>query len=447
MKSKALALILLAAAMLMLAACQNGGNNTQTSGASGTPSNGNASESGSAGKDVELRFAWWGSEDRHTATLEAIKIFEDKNPGIRILPEYSGFDGYETKLQAQIAGNSVPDIFQSTSTINSRLGADNLLTLDGKVDTSGLDDAILAAQSIGGKTNGIYIGLYTEAYAYNKTLLDELGVAPPTSPYTWDDLAAKFKEVADKSGGKVYGAVDSSVAFDEFTYFGPAALDARDPFPNSIDAYTFTEDQIKAYYQYWADLRQAGAVAPPDLSATSDDSANSLLVTRRAAFVPIASSSFSRFQSQTKDQLEMIIMPQNGDNGRSVKPGASQILSVGAKTKHADAAAKFIDFFINDPDAAAVLKTTRGVLPTQAQRDAMLADPNLADEDKKNIAILGEAAKLEGNVTLPPPAGEQVLGWKGMIEKVGQEIAFDKISVEEGAKKLKEQAYASVSAQ
>lgn len=422
MKWKTWSIAVLSVALLMLSACSNSGN--------GTADTGNGKET------VELRFAWWGSEDRHTATLEAIKIFEEKNPGIKILPEYSGFDGYESKLQAQVAGNSAPDLFQSTGDINNRLGIDALLPLDDTLDKTGMNTAVMESVAMDGKTVGAYIGLATDAYLYDKTLLDSLGIEPPTPPYTWDDLAAKFKEVYDKSGGKVYGAVDSSVAFDVFKTFGVTALDAPEPFPNDATAYTFTEDQIKSYYQYWADLRTVNAVAPPDLSATSDDSANSLIVKGKVAFVPIASSSFSRFQSQTKNTLDMVMMPQSATTQRTVLPGTSQLLSISTTTKHPEEAAKFLNFFVHDTDAAKVLKTTRGVLPTEEQQEALLSTSDLSEGDKKNIALIQSINKLEGVTIAFPPNGPQVLNWKGLIEKVGQEIAFGKVSVDEGAKKL-----------
>ncbi|MFP4977787.1 ABC transporter substrate-binding protein [Paenibacillus sp. CN-4] len=422
MKFKRWSLALLSAAVLILPACSNA-----------QPESESASD---APETVELRFAWWGSEDRHTATLDAIKIFEEKHPNIKILPEYSGFDGYESKLQAQIAGNSAPDLFQSTGEINVRLGAEALLPLDGLLDTTGMSDSIMDSVAMDGKTVGAYIGLAGDAYLYDETLLDQLGVEPPTAPYSWDDLAAKFKEVSEKSGGKVYGAVDSSVAFDVFRIFGVTALDAPEPFPNDESSFTFTEEQIRAYYQYWADLREAGAVAPPDLSATSDDSANSLLVKGKAAFVPIATSSFSRLQSQTQNNLNMIMMPQSTTTGRTVMPGTSQVLVASANTAHPKEVAEFINFFVHDTDAANALKTTRGVLPTTEQQEALLANADLADGDKKNIDLIQQLNKLEGVVIAPPPSGPQVLGWKGLIEKIGQEIAFGKISVEDGAKKL-----------
>ncbi|WP_338541860.1 ABC transporter substrate-binding protein [Paenibacillus tundrae] len=418
-------------ALIMLSACSN--NSTENAGSS----NNDSSET------VELRFAWWGSEDRHTATLEAIKIFEEKNPGIKILPEYSGYDGYESKLQAQVAGNSAPDLFQTGGDINNRLGIEALLPLDNVLDKTGLNESVLESVAMEGKTVGAYIGLATDAYLYDKTLLDSLGIEPPTPPYTWDDLATKFKEVYEKSGGKVYGAVDSSVAFDVFKAFGITALDAPDSFPNDTTSYTFNEDQIKAYYQYWAELRSVNAVAPPDISATSDDSANSLIVKGKAAFVPIASSSFSRFQSQTNNTLDMVMMPQSASTGRTLMPGPSQVLSISAGTKHPEEAAKFLNFFIHDTDAAKVLKTTRGVLPTEEQQQALLSTSELSEGDEKNIMLIQELNKLDG-VTIPsPPNGPQILNWKGLIEKVGQEIAFGKISVDEGAKKLMDQVNAA----
>ena len=41
---------------------------------------------------VVLRFSWWGSEDRHMATIEAIERYMELNPNVLIEYEYMGFD-------------------------------------------------------------------------------------------------------------------------------------------------------------------------------------------------------------------------------------------------------------------------------------------------------------------------------------------------------------------
>lgn len=90
MKWKTWSIAVLSVALLMLSACSNSGN--------GTADTGNGKET------VELRFAWWGSEDRHTATLEAIKIFEEKirvlksSQNIRVLTDTS--PSYRLRSQA-----------------------------------------------------------------------------------------------------------------------------------------------------------------------------------------------------------------------------------------------------------------------------------------------------------------------------------------------------------
>lgn len=95
----------------MLAGC--GGNSGSQETAGGGQAQGTSAEGGSdSGEQITLRFSWWGGDDRHEATLEAIKLFEEKYPNIKISPEYSGFDGYQSKLSASLAGGQEADIMQ-----------------------------------------------------------------------------------------------------------------------------------------------------------------------------------------------------------------------------------------------------------------------------------------------------------------------------------------------
>ncbi len=62
------------------------------------------SRSGFAAESVQLRAMWWGSNDRSKRTLAVAKLFEEKNPDIRIIGESLSGDGYWTKLATQMAG-------------------------------------------------------------------------------------------------------------------------------------------------------------------------------------------------------------------------------------------------------------------------------------------------------------------------------------------------------
>ena len=57
-----------------------------------------------AEEPVTLRILWWGSQTRHDLTMAAIEKFMEKNPDIKIEPEYTSWDGYWEKVATQIAG-------------------------------------------------------------------------------------------------------------------------------------------------------------------------------------------------------------------------------------------------------------------------------------------------------------------------------------------------------
>ena len=63
-------------------------------------------------KGVDLRIAWWGSQDRHDRTIKVIDMYMKKNPNVKISYEFAGFADHLTKMTTQAAGNSLPDIMQ-----------------------------------------------------------------------------------------------------------------------------------------------------------------------------------------------------------------------------------------------------------------------------------------------------------------------------------------------
>lgn len=85
------------------------------------------------GESVTLRFAWWGGDDRHTATLKAIEEYQKINPNVKIEAEYQGYDGYNDKILTQLAGGTQPDIMQTIATAAAEYQAafpDSFVKLD-----------------------------------------------------------------------------------------------------------------------------------------------------------------------------------------------------------------------------------------------------------------------------------------------------------------------------
>ena len=91
-----MALSLAAVMAVSLAAC--GGSSAGESGSgenSGGNSGGNTDASGASGSSgdekVELKFSWWGGDARHQAMLNAIELYQEKNPNVVVEGEYQGF--------------------------------------------------------------------------------------------------------------------------------------------------------------------------------------------------------------------------------------------------------------------------------------------------------------------------------------------------------------------
>ena len=45
-----------------------------------------------AEEEINLRMAWWGSQDRHDKTVAAIELYEELNPNVHIEYEFYSFD-------------------------------------------------------------------------------------------------------------------------------------------------------------------------------------------------------------------------------------------------------------------------------------------------------------------------------------------------------------------
>ncbi len=394
-----------------------------------------------AGK-TELRVSWWGSETRHRATLEAIDLYEQLNPDVTIKAEYSGWDGYRNKLFSQIMAGNAPDVFTTIMEwYPDLIAADGLADLTGMIDVSGHNPKYVDACSYNGKMYGVNLSLNSMVLYQNRTILAKYDIEPLKSPYTWEDMAAKFKEVYEKSNGNVYGSADSTVmknslGFDLVKYYGYSKLGATEPFPYNNDKFTVNEEQIKSYFQYFDSLRKNNAFAPTDLSAMNDDSANSLLVQGLVAFDFGWAGTLGRYQDQTTDDIQPLPLPvgKNDAVGDVARPGL--IFSLANNSKNKEEAAKFIEWFTISPEAAKILKNCRGVLPTDVQRSALLnSDVKLSKTDEKVMSVIGEVQKRELKTSYAGPS-KAVEVSQIILPEINQKIGFGKITIDQAVKEF-----------
>jgi len=394
---------------------------------------------------TELRISWWGSETRHEATLKAIELYEELNPDIDLIPEYSGFEGYRNKLMSQVTAGNAPDIYTTVMEwYPDLLELDGLTDITGMVDVSGHNSKYVEACSMNDKMYGVNLSVNGMVLNQNLTLLNELGVEPLEAPYTWEDMKNKFVEVYEKSDGEVYGAPDwttvrEGMGFDIFKYFGYSKLGKEGAFPFNNQELTFKEKDVREFFAYFDELRKSNAVAPTELSSLNDFSANSLLIRRDVAFEINYSGTFGRYQDQTDDILSMTPLPvgPNGESGDLARPGL--IFSVAKNSEHVEEATKFIEWFTTSPEAAKILKTSRGVLPTTTQRQALLEEDGILSEtDQKVMGVVDKILERELKLAYAGPSGYGNMA-SIVFPEYGQRVGYGDMTVEEAAAALMEE--------
>jgi multiple sugar transport system substrate-binding protein len=195
MKSRQKALIAVGAgAALALTACSGGGVAGPSPAESGPP----------AGK---LSFASWQWEApvRGDMIWDAVRGYEDANPGATLEQQSSTRAGYEKTISTQIGAGGGADLIMIPDTYFSALAeAGALEPLDGVLT----DDE---TEAMGGASDGyvyddeqlaVSWGNVPFALAYNKKLLDEAGVEPPK---TFDEFLDAIKTVTEVTGKTGFG--------------------------------------------------------------------------------------------------------------------------------------------------------------------------------------------------------------------------------------------------
>ena len=430
---------ILLATFLMLGILSGCGQGAPAASDTAAPDAETTEAAGGTTEPVSLRFSWWGSEVRHEATLAAIDFYQDQNPNVTIEAEYMGYDGYQDKLMTQIAGNNAPDIFTCVSEWSPAIAASNgFYDMTGKIDTSGHNPKINEACSYDGKLIGVNVSLNGRGYIYNKTLLDELGLEAPAGEYSMDALTGLWHDVYEQSGGETCGANDPRTYGYMMDVFGYVVMGKPEPYPYSNTELTMTAAEFTQFMEYFGALPE-GSMLPPS-EANFDEMISSPVATRRCAFCNINVGTFALIQSQTTDELAMIPFPvgPNGETANLARPGL--ILSVYSKSENPEEAIRFLDYFTNSPEAAKILKTSRGVLPTEVQRDALLEDESLLSrEDKIVFDIINKIYAQENKQFLPGPVGAADV-FEGLFRNIGSEVIFSESTPADAGEKFMEEA-------
>ncbi len=408
--------------MLLFVGCSSQSEETGSSSEKPQESQGESEET------IELRMAWWGGQERHDRTLKVVELYEEKNPNVKIVTEYSGFDGYFDKLSTQIAAGNAPDIVQYGGNLNDFVNKGVVLPLDdyvgNELELSKHDQSMVDAATFDGEFFGVTLGTNARGVLLNKTLFEQANVALPSEEWTWEE----FKETANQLSANLegtYGTADFQE--DGFGTF----LAQKDKYTYLNGEVGFEAEDVKNWFQLWKDLRESGgaAIAEVQVSATQTPE-QSLIVQRKVAMEAIASNQLGAYLNATEDEFVLYINPydsETGKNGVGLRP--SQFLAGSANTSHPEEVAKFLNFFVNDLEATAILGNDRGA-PVNSDVRASLIDSG--DEvDQAIFAYIDWVSNTSDAPYIPnlPGYNENTQ----LFTETSERISFDQATVEDAS--------------
>ena len=169
-----------------------------------------------AEEPITITYAHFSGAGAQEETLKKmIAIFEQKNPGIKVDLQITGFEDYFTKLATVVGGKNAPDCFE--------MNMENYLAymlrgacadLSDLVNKDSYSAGTLEAVSSEGKLYAVPMSFSTCVLFYNKTLFDQANVAYPTNDWIWADAQAAAEKIA-ALGDDIWGYYQP-ITYNEF---------------------------------------------------------------------------------------------------------------------------------------------------------------------------------------------------------------------------------------
>ncbi|MCX3291868.1 sugar ABC transporter substrate-binding protein [Streptomyces sp. NEAU-H22] len=383
-------------------------------------------------KPVTIRATWWGADARAQLTDEVIKAFEKKYPNITVKGQYKDWNGYWDALATTTAAKDSPDVVQMDELYLASYAGRGALYDLGKakklLSTSQFDDQALATGQVDGTQYALPVGVGVMSILVNTDLFKKYGVkVPDDKTWTWDDYAKIGKELTDKSGGKIHGAAGApGFSAGDVKYW------ARQHGENLFDKdgnVSLKPETLAGMWKYGLDLTSSGASVKASTMVedlTAGVTAGSF-ATGKAAMMGAYNTQITAIQQAAGAQVKLLQMPRVGSTKANFfKP--SMYWAVSSQSKHPAEAAAFINFMLNDPKAADILKTERGIPANKAMLKHL--QPGLAGTDK--AAADYQKAVTPGESPVVTPNGGS--GIEPELQRYSQEVYFKKTSPEAAAK-------------
>ncbi len=362
--------------------------------------------------DDALRVAWWGGQERHNKTIEALDAYCAAN-GVPMAYEFTSWTSYFENLATQAVGHNLPDILQMSTTdiinysVNGQIIDLQPFVDKGIIDLSCIEESSLSGGKVGDALAGFTTGTNTVTVIYNKAIFDQAGVAYPTNEWTWSEFIATVKAIYDATGiptdipflSEARWVVESWVrcyGYDFFSKDGQSLPWAEDE--KVVNGLVSAINDI-------AEGVKAGYFIDPEVQIAWSTTEENYIVQGKSAMAFLLSNYYGVYCAALGDALGMAMLPRLDDGvqtGMYLNPNMYWCIS--SNCKDPDTAAVVVNYLINSTDAARSIGTDRGISLSSAVRD-FLATSETTDAYTSNVLnYVSDVSKVVAAVNPADPS-------------------------------------------
>lgn len=426
---------LLAASALLTVACSDGAEDTEETEETGAEGDAE-SEVVEGDSDETIRVAWWGGQERHDMTLEAIELFTEET-GITVETEFTGWDGYWERLNTQAAGSNLPDVIQMDNAYLNEYDSNSLLVDlstyigDGTIDMSNVDDVYQEILEVDERVLGVSGGANALGIIYNVDMAEEHGVSMEPG-FTYQDIYdinLEIKEAIEADGGQYHGYDFANAEYELFNNW--VRQHDQTFYSEAGDSVGFDTEILTEYFEWVQTMVADGAAPTHDVMLSYVEGGDSMVQDGTAVMRTAASNQLIGDSAGTDYELDVTILPAlDGEHANYIRPSMSWSITDHANEE--DAAAQFINFMTNSLEANEILQGERGV-PISSEVREHLADI-VEEPTRKTFDYLELVADYTEPADPVSPPGETEV--RGAFLRVVESLKYEQVTPEEAAEQF-----------
>ena len=394
----------------------------------------------SSGETVKLSFSWWGNDDRHQATQNAIDAFNAAHAGaIEVTGEPSGFGNLEETFATRYAGGTAADVMTVNYpwVIQYSPNGDGFYDLDQVkdiIDFSQYDEGFLEFGKTGGKMQAVPYGQNTLGLYVNKSAFDRAGITE--LPTTFEEYK-KAAEIFTQQDPNAYMIVSPTFRFAAVYYLQQKT--GKGEFAEDLSM-NYTVDDYKEALLWYKDLADAHVFCSRK-DYIENVGNEPVSIAQNAKYINggyagvlewtggIASN--AKTLEDKGDELVVAPLPVIDGavfEGTMAKP--SLLFAISKDSKNPKEAAEFLQYILNDPEGPKLMGSTRGMVASKAAKASLEADGQITGAVKQAYDFT-DVAKVINN----SPIFENAI-FTNSYESNYEKFEFGKSTAEEAAQAI-----------